>query len=183
MGHAQCLTLFLSAYVLLPTFFIAHHKDHHNFSYFRINSRDVLTGEKALKQGNSVVSFRMKPFFPPRFPEGRAVPAPQGRKEVTAAPRRATDTFHVSNARQVSHMYGTEFGVFLALSTAFSWALAGVIHTTASRMAGIRAVMLIPAAGQRRARAVLPSRGRSAPAVHAPLLAGGRLGAFRDHHR
>lgn len=40
-------------------------------------------------------------------------------------------------------MYGTEFGVFLALSTAFSWALAGVIHTTASRMAGIRAVMLI----------------------------------------
>ena len=81
-------------------------------------------------------------------------------------------------------MYGTEFGVFLALSTAFSWALAGVIHTTASRMAGIRAVMLIrqPLASVALGL-VLPSRGRSAPAVHAPLLAGGRLGAFRDHHR
>lgn len=40
-------------------------------------------------------------------------------------------------------MSGMEFGVFLALSTAFFWALAGVIHTSASRIVGIQAVMLV----------------------------------------
>ncbi|WP_303237464.1 DMT family transporter [uncultured Bilophila sp.] len=38
-------------------------------------------------------------------------------------------------------MFG--LGVFLAISTAFSWALACVIHTTASKITGIRAVMLV----------------------------------------
>ncbi len=38
-------------------------------------------------------------------------------------------------------MFGV--GVFLAVSTAFSWALSCVIHTTASRTAGIQAVLLI----------------------------------------
>lgn len=38
-------------------------------------------------------------------------------------------------------MFG--LGVFLAVSTAFSWAMACVIHTAASRAAGIRAVMLV----------------------------------------
>lgn len=40
-------------------------------------------------------------------------------------------------------MSGTELGVILAISTAFSWALAGVVHTSASRVAGIRTVMLV----------------------------------------
>ena len=35
------------------------------------------------------------------------------------------------------------FGVFLAIATAFSWALGCVVHTTASRVVGIPAVMLI----------------------------------------
>lgn len=40
-------------------------------------------------------------------------------------------------------MSGMELGIVFALSTAFSWAMAGVIHTSASRRVGIRAVMLI----------------------------------------
>ncbi len=35
-------------------------------------------------------------------------------------------------------MSGMELGIFFALSTAFSWALAGVIHTSASRLVGIK---------------------------------------------
>ena len=35
------------------------------------------------------------------------------------------------------------FGVFLAIATAFSWALGCVVHTTDSRLVGIPAVMLI----------------------------------------
>lgn len=39
-------------------------------------------------------------------------------------------------------MSGTELGVFLGLITAFSWAVAGMIHTSISRSIGIEALML-----------------------------------------
>ncbi len=40
-------------------------------------------------------------------------------------------------------MSGMELGIVFALSTAFSWALAGVIHTSASRLVGIGTLMLV----------------------------------------
>lgn len=39
-------------------------------------------------------------------------------------------------------MSGTELGIFLGLSTAFAWALAGMIHTSISRSIGIEALLL-----------------------------------------
>ena len=80
-------------------------------------------------------------------------------------------------------MSGMELGIVFALSTAFSWALAGVIHTSASRLVGIGTLMLVrqPLATAALGVCCLLLDGccRRRP----PVLAGGRLGPVRDHHR
>lgn len=76
------------------------------------------------------------------------------------------------------------FGVFLAIATAFSWALGCVVHTTDLKGGGDTGGHAHPAAaGERGARHLLPGYGRSMASVAAFVLAGGGLRSVRDHHR
>lgn len=76
------------------------------------------------------------------------------------------------------------FGVFLAIATAFSWALGCVVHTTASRVVGIPAVMLIrqPLASVVLGIFCLVMGDLWLPSLHLFWLAAWPR-SVRDHHR